>query len=61
LSPDGPVKPLFQEGYTYIIEREAMERQTITPYGGVHLSLEELKRMSLEHNEKERTIRLYHR
>jgi hypothetical protein len=59
-SPTGPVKPLFHEGYTFVVERAGAEPQTITPYGGVYLSLEELRGMFLEYNAKDKTIRLYH-
>jgi hypothetical protein len=60
MSPDGPLKPCFQENYTFLVEREATEPQTITPFGGVYLSLEELKTMFLDYNSENRTIRLYH-
>jgi len=59
-SSDATVKPCFQENYIFIVEREGAEPQTVTFYGGIYLSLEELKRMFLEYDDKARTIRLHH-
>lgn len=60
MSPDGPLKPCFQEHYTFVVEREDTEPQTITSFGGVYLSLDELKTMFLDYDSENRKIRLYH-
>ena len=60
MSSNGPLKPCFQEHYTFVVEREETKPQTITPFGGVYLSLDELKTMFLDYNSENRTIRLYH-
>ena len=60
ISPSGPLKPCFQEHYTFVVEREETEPQTITRFGGVYLSLDELKTMFLDYDSETRTIRLYH-
>ena len=60
VSSNGPLKPCFQEHYTFVVKREGTEPQTITPFGGVYLSLDELKTMFLDYDSDNRTIRLYH-
>lgn len=58
VSRTGPLRPCFLKNYTYVVARETTEPQTVTPYGGIYLSLEELKSMVFEL--KGSTIWLYH-
>jgi hypothetical protein len=60
LSADGPVAPLYQDAYNFIVEKEGQDAQAVGPYGGIYLSLEELKTMVLSCDAEARTIRLYH-
>lgn len=60
LSADGPVAPLYQDAYTFIVEKEGQDAQAVGPYGGIYLSLEELKTMLLSYDAEAEIIRLYH-
>lgn len=60
VSADGPVAPFYQDDLTFIVEKESQNAQTVGPYGGIYLSLEELKTMFLQYDAKARIIRLYH-
>lgn len=60
VSADGPVAPLYQDDITFIVAKKGQDAQTVGPYGGIYLSLEELKTMFLRYDPKARIIRLFH-
>jgi hypothetical protein len=53
------VEPCFNEGFTFVVERKSFEPQVVGRYGGIFISLDDLKRMELEYDAPARNIRLY--
>ena len=53
------VEPRLQEGYIFIVERNSLERQVVGKYGGIFITLDDLKKMELDYDPATRTIRLY--
>jgi hypothetical protein len=58
VASEGIVVPCFLESWTFTLEREDGQVETVGPYGGVFLSLEQLKRLRLTYDPEERTVRL---
>jgi len=56
---EGTVEPCYQEGYTFIVERKDLGRQTVGKFGGIVIAIKDLEKMTLEHKPDTRTIRLY--
>ncbi len=59
LDPSGGlVQPKYQNGYTFVIERRGQPPQTVGPYGGVFVAIEDLRQMVLVFEASRKTIRL---
>jgi hypothetical protein len=58
VASEGIFVPCYLENWTFTLEREDGQVETVGPYGGVFLSMEQLKRLQLIYNPEERTVQL---
>jgi hypothetical protein len=56
---EGVVEPLYQDGYRFVIETKGSGKQLVSKYGGIFISIEDLKKMTLEYDAETRLIHLY--
>ncbi len=53
------VEPIFHEGFTFVIERAGFEGQLLGRYGGIFISIDDLKKMEMTFDPDSKTIRLH--
>jgi hypothetical protein len=52
------VEPLFQQGFTFLIERRGSQEEKLGKYGGVFIAVDDLKKMEMTFDRDSKTIRL---